>query len=902
MPVVRACALLGLAMRAAAALASPCDWLVYDAARGTPQVFFTDPDGTPPIAMRFDADFTAAGGTLSEQGGLDFDGDGKTDVFRKHVRSDLFGQWQRVAGGAPAAWIDMAYAGDSMSNLAFGDFDADGKTDVLAVQYRGSSKYYWSYSSGGVMSYVDLNYSSAAIYQLGFGRFDAGPSTDILAAIETGYLSGMFPYQYSPGGVGAFVPLMTGTVSRQDLRFGDFDGDGRTDLFTAVDQGDGTFQWEYAPGGASAFVNLARTPYTIQEIGFGDFDGDGKTDPFALHPLPEGGFEWLYWPGGTGDAVLLNTVDGPMPVFGNFVGDARTDALVLRCGTEPLIREHPEVAAPRDRQTGVQYFVGEVNGDGLPDLIRNSTCQKASTGCGEDANLVSVLLGDGTGGFAVGPWQTLSPSGFYAVESFAGDVTGDGLTDLVWIKFVSTTSWDVYVARAVGDGSFVLGDKQTLNPPTYANPYLIDVNHDGRSDLVWATVCLYGKGFDWHSCYVGDVNQVAVAFGGANGTFALTSPQTLGGTGWSGYHALVGDVNGDGNVDLVFDSTCQPSAPNDFSCSAGTNNYVYAALGDGFGGFTLGPFQNYGSGWKEYNDHFVYMADVSGDGLDDLVWLATCPGDSSCDSGGSQLVRVGLSNGNGTFAVTSPQDLGFGYWNSFRLERGDVNGDGKVDLLLYALSPPFDTRSLNSGVVHELLSDGSGGFSVSPLQVLSGRLWKERSAGPTLTVGDVTGDSAAELVWVDSDPDRDQDRVVVSGDLPTTTTSFPPTTTTLPATSPTTTTTLPTPSDCVATPGIGGLQCLCGRGLAVDLCAGASLPHKIDALHGKACNLIDRAAAASGKKRKQLLGKALGRLRTLSNVTRKRGVRKYLPPGCGAELVSDLTTLRDLTKERKATP
>lgn len=398
------------------------------------------------------------------------------------------------------------------------------------------------------------------------------------------------------------------------------------------------------------------------------------------------------------------------------------------------------------------------------------------------------------------------------------------------------------------------------------------------------------------------MNQVAVAFGGANGTFALTSPQTLGGTGWSGYHALVGDVNGDGNVDLVFDSTCQPSAPNDFSCSAGTNNYVYAALGDGFGGFTLGPFQNYGSGWKEYNDHFVYMADVSGDGLDDLVWLATCPGDSSCDSGGSQLVRVGLSNGNGTFAVTSPQDLGFGYWNSFRLERGDVNGDGKVDLLLYALSPPFDTRSLNSGVVHEHLSDGSGGFSVSPLQVLSGRLWKERSAGPTLTVGDVTGDSAAELVWVDSDPDRDQDRVVVSGDLPTTTTSFPPTTTTLPTTSPTTTTTLPTPSDCVATPGIGGLQCLCGRGLAVDLCAGASLPHKIDALHGKACNLIDRAAAASGKKRKQLLGKALGRLRTLSNVTRKRGVQKHLPPGCGAELVSDLTTLRDLTKERKATP
>jgi hypothetical protein len=902
--LVRVAVLLGLGMCAAAALAaSPCDWLVYDAARGAPQVFFTDPDGTPPIAMRFDADFAAAGGTLSEQGGLDFDGDGKTDVFRKHVRPDLNGQWQHVAGGAPAAWIDMAYAGDVMSNLAFGDFDVDGKTDVLAVQYRGSSNYYWAYSSGGVNSYADLSYSSAASYQLGFGRFDAGSSTDILAAIETPFGSGKYPYQYSPGGVGAFVPLMTGTVKRQDLRLGDFDGDGRTDLFIAVDQGDGTFQWEYSPGGASAFVNLARTPYGIAEIGFGDFDADGKTDPFALHPLPEGGFEWLYWPGGTGDAVLLNTVDGPMPVFGNFVGDARTDALVLRCGAAPLIREHPEVEAPRDRGTQARYFVGEVNGDGLPDLIRTSTCQKlGSVSCGQDANEVSVLLGDGAGGFSAGPWQTLSPSGFYAVATYAGDVTGDGLTDLVWIKFVSPTSRDVYVARAVGDGSFVLGDKQTLSPPTYANPYLIDVNHDGRADLVWDTVCMYGRGFDWSSCYVGDVNQVAVAFGAANGTFALTSPQTLGGAGWAGYHALVGDVNGDGNLDLVFNSTCQPNAPNDFSCSAGTSNLVYTALGDGFGGFTLGSLQTYGPGWKEYNDHFSYMADVSGDGRDDLLWLATCPGDSSCDSGGSQLIRIGLSNGNGTFAVTSPQDLGFEYWSSFRLERGDVNGDGKVDLLLYSLSPPYDGRSLNSGVVHELLSDGSGSFSVSPLQVMSGSLWKGRQTNPTLVVGDVTGDSAAELVWIDADTERDHDRVVVSGDFPATVTTLPTTTTSPATTPPTTTTTLPSPADCAALPGLGGPQCLCGRGLAIGGCAGANVPGKIDAAHGKACTLIDRAATASGKKRKKLLGKALGRLRTVVRVAGKRGVQKNLPAGCGGELVSSLTTLRDLTKQRRATP
>jgi len=187
---------------------------------------------------------------------------------------------------------------------------------------------------------------------------------------------------------------------------------------------------------------------------------------------------------------------------------------------------------------------------------------------------------------------------------------------------------------------------------------------------------------------------------------------------------------------------------------------------------------------------------------------------------------------------------------------------------------------------------------------MSGSLWRGHKTNPTLTVGDVTGDSAAELIWVDTDTDSDHDRVVVSGDLPRTTATLPTTTTypTTPTFPTTTTTTLPTPADCAALPGLGGPQCLCGRGLAIGACAGASVPGKIDAAHGKACTLIDRAAAASGKKRKKPLGKALGRLRTVSRVASKRGVQKKLPQGCGGELVSSLTTLRDLTKQRRATP
>jgi hypothetical protein len=60
-----------------------CVWKVYDAARGEPQTIFTDPDATPPFAMRLDGGFRTGGGTLAQNGGIDFDSDGRTDPFRR---------------------------------------------------------------------------------------------------------------------------------------------------------------------------------------------------------------------------------------------------------------------------------------------------------------------------------------------------------------------------------------------------------------------------------------------------------------------------------------------------------------------------------------------------------------------------------------------------------------------------------------------------------------------------------------------------------------------------------------------------------------------------------------------------------------------------------------------------
>ena len=45
------------------------------------------------------------------------------------------------------------------------------------------------------------------------------------------------------------------------------------------------FQWRYSSGGTSAWENLERGDVPLQDLRFGDFDGDGKTDVFTIKEL-----------------------------------------------------------------------------------------------------------------------------------------------------------------------------------------------------------------------------------------------------------------------------------------------------------------------------------------------------------------------------------------------------------------------------------------------------------------------------------------------------------------------------------------------------------------------------------------------------------------------------------------
>ncbi|RIK35000.1 MAG: hypothetical protein DCC55_31690, partial [Chloroflexi bacterium] len=106
---------------------------------------------------------------------------------------------------------------------------------------------------------------------------------------------------------------------------GDFDGDGRADLFL------------YRPGSESDWIwwgngNRTFTKTEVDniigtfEIFVGDFDGDGRADLFLYRPGSES--DWIWW--GNGNRTFTKqasiSIDGTFkPFTGDFNGDGRAD-------------------------------------------------------------------------------------------------------------------------------------------------------------------------------------------------------------------------------------------------------------------------------------------------------------------------------------------------------------------------------------------------------------------------------------------------------------------------------------------------------------------------------------------------------------------------------------------------
>lgn len=348
----------------------------------------------------------------------------------------------------------------------------------------------------------------------------------------------------------------------------------------------------------------------------------------------------------------------------------------------------------------------DVNNDGVIDVV------------GFGSSSVLVALGTGTGQFAnpiVGLNNYGTRQGWANTTNYPRelvDVNGDGIVDIVGFGTAG-----VGVSLGNGDGTFAnqisgvanFGINQGWTDQGVNSRHLVDVNGDGRLDIVGfgssATLAALGDGTgQFGSTYIAinnfstvrhgwasqdnnprwfvDVNNdgfvdilgaatlgLVVALNNGQGqfnepTFALQNFAPA--QGWlnqTAYPRLLGDVNGDGALDIL---------------GFGTSG-VLVSYGNGQGLFQDPVFAlaDFGQrqGWTNNDIVSRELADVNGDGALDIVGF------------GSVGVMVSLNNGNGTFGASQrwstdfDTSSGFTSQNAFPRTLADMDGDGAEDVV-----------------------------------------------------------------------------------------------------------------------------------------------------------------------------------------------------------------------------
>jgi hypothetical protein len=200
----------------------------------------------------------------------DFDADRRDDLFLATGSA-----WYYAPAGN-AEWRFLNAASDTIDQLLLGDFDGDGRTDVVAI-HDGQFVISW----GGISAWEVLNPDPtggrllllpSAVTAMAVGDFDSNGIADIFWADgQTWWIS--------YGGNTPFAPVNASSFLRTDLRFGDFDGDGATDVFGVVSNGQFN-TWSYSKSATGAWADgfLQEALAPIDQLVVADFDGDGRAD------------------------------------------------------------------------------------------------------------------------------------------------------------------------------------------------------------------------------------------------------------------------------------------------------------------------------------------------------------------------------------------------------------------------------------------------------------------------------------------------------------------------------------------------------------------------------------------------------------------------------------------------
>jgi hypothetical protein len=638
-------------------------------------------------------------------------------------------QFRAATSGGNGQFLDEEIAtGTTPTRIATGDINKDGNLDFVVDQdANGGILVYLGDGQGGFLPPPapipnGVGGISASVSQLALADINHDGNLDLCRVGN--YLRGEL-LVWTGDGTGRFTA--SGGASSYNnlggLAVGDLNGDGFADLLTTDGRANKVLiRLGTSKGSLTAAPDVPMTSYP-DDVAVADVNGDGKLDMLVLNYTSGGSSVSVRVGDGAGNFTTPPAAEVPLTVgsaeiaIGDINGDGNADFVASNGLTNTVLvrlgdgtgrfRAAPEVSVG---QKPLTIALADLNRDGKLDFV--------TTLNGDNSTTVSVRLGDGQGGFQAGA-QPEVLVGIKPAGLALADVNNDGQADLLVgntgspTKVISSNFGTVSVRLGNGAGGFV-----RIPAPRVASVAsggqvqrlaVGDVNNDGRPDLL---PVYYGNG--------ASVGGVSVRLGKGKGAFESPAAPLLAevpGAELFPEVIAVGDVNNDGKLDFVTQASSQPAT----------------YLGDGNGGFSALPYAQNSYVQRKFTS--MLLADVTGDGYLDLLVTHAL---------GTTVI---LGDGTGRFSKAPASSVPNGRGsNPFALRVGDMNGDGKLDMLVGTFSSP-DSR----GTVAVRLGDGTGNFTPPPSPIAP-ELVLGHNYLQDLDIADVNGDGNLDFVAVTGPP------------------------------------------------------------------------------------------------------------------------------------------------------
>jgi hypothetical protein len=394
---------------------------------------------------------------------------------------------------------------------------------------------------------------------------------------------------------------------------------------------------------------------------------------------------------------------------------------------------------------GSAATAGDVNGDGYSDVIvgaRGYTNGEASEGA------AYLYLGSAAGLSQGHAWIAeggLADAGFGSQVATAGDVNGDGFSDVIVgageytnFQFREGRAW-VYLGSSSGLAStpvWSVESNQTFGLFGTAVSTAGDVNGDGYAEIIVGAWGIDANGIEESGrayLYLGSASGPSagaawIVSGAAIGEYVGSSVGTA------------GDVNGDGFADVIVGA---PGYANGEHAEGRVSVYLGAASGLA----TTPAWSAEGNVYTARLGAAVSTAgDVNGDGFADVIVAAPSQTGFYLNAG---RVSIYLGSALGLAAtpvwtVDGDQNMGvpFGFGSQLG-PAGDVNGDGYADVIV--ASSRYDTPAADAGKAFVYLGS-PGGPATAPGWTTSGGQLSAYFGFSVGTAGDVNGDGFADVI------------------------------------------------------------------------------------------------------------------------------------------------------------